>query len=780
VLYVAAHPDDENTQLITYLALGRGYRTAYLSLTRGDGGQNVIGPELFEELGVIRTQELLAARRLDGGRQFFTRAIDFGFSKNPEETLRIWDRNGVVSDIVRVIRTFRPDVLITRFSARGGGHGHHTASAILAVEAFKLAGDPKAFPEQIGELTAWQPKRILQNGGGFGRGGGGGTDSLRIEVGGNDPVTGESLAAIAARSRSMHRSQGFGSFAGGGRGGGGPRSDSFTVLAGEPATKDILDGVDTTWARILGGSEVARLTDEAIAKFDVKDPAASVPALLEIHKRLRAILANPIVAEKRRQLDRAIQGCLGLVVKTTVPRALVVPGEMLALRHTAKIVANVPVRWLSVHYPLTDQSDLTPIDLRPGQAATRDEKQQLAATVPLTEPYWLREDHSVGMFKVDTGMLIGRPESLPAFPVEHKLQIDGETLEIADVPVQAAEEGEPARPLAVIAPVALRYLSDVRLFAPGSERRVEVGVTAARDDVTGTLGLDAPEGWGVAPRAQPFRLAATGDRTKLAFTVRAPATAATAVITARAHVGDATWTSQRVEIRHEHIPVQLLQPAARLKAVALDLAIKGRRVGYIPGAGDRVAESLEEMGYEVTRLTGDDLTPEKLLGLGAVVIGVRAYNVRSDLAARLQALFDYVEGGGTVVAQYNRPNGLRTPRLAPFDLKLSDARVTDENASVTFLAPDHPALTMPNKITAADTESWVQERGIYFPSTWADRFTPILESGDPGETPLKGGLLVAKHGRGYFVYTSLVFFRQLPAGVPGAYRLFANLISLGQ
>jgi LmbE family N-acetylglucosaminyl deacetylase len=450
VLYVAAHPDDENTQLIAYLARGRGYRTAYLSLTRGDGGQNVIGPELFEELGVIRTQELLAARRLDGGRQFFTCAIDFGYSKSSEETLRIWDRSGIVSDIVRVIRTFRPDVMIARFSPRGGGHGHHTASAILAVEAFKLAGDPKAFPEQIGELTAWQPKRLLQNGGGFGRGaaGGGGAGSVRIDIGGNDPVTGETLGAVAARSRSMHRSQGFGNFGGGGGGGGGgPRTDSFTLLDGEPATKDILDGVDTTWARIPGGAEVARLADEAVAKFDVKDPAASVPALLAVRKRLDSIPSDPVVAEKRHQRDRAIQGCLGLVVETTVPCAEVVPGEVLALRHVATVAPNVPVRWLTVRYPLTGQPAAKPIDLRAGQPATHDEKQTLPAAAPLTHPYWLRDEHSVGMFKVDTGMLIGRPESLPAFPVEHQFQIGGQTLEIADVPVQAAAKGEPARRL---------------------------------------------------------------------------------------------------------------------------------------------------------------------------------------------------------------------------------------------------------------------------------------------------------------------------------------------
>ncbi len=779
VLYVAAHPDDENTQLIAYLAHGRSYRTAYLSLTRGDGGQNVIGPEFFEELGVIRTQELLAAHRLDGGRQFFTRAVDFGFSKNSAETLRIWDRKAVVSDIVRVIRTFRPDLIITRFSPQGGGHGHHTASAILAVEAFKLAGDPTAFPDQIGELAAWQPKRILQDGGGPGGRGGGGSGSLRVEIGGDDPVSGEPLGTIAGRSRAMHKSQGFGDFAGRG-GGGGPRTGSFTLLAGEPATNGIMDGVDTTWARVPGGAPVAKLADEAVAQFDLKDPAASVPRLVAIRARLASLPVDPVVAEKRRQLDRAIQGCLGLVVETTVPRAEAVPGEKLHLQHRATVAASVPVRWLSVSYPLTGRSIDVPIELTAGRPATRDVDQTLPADSPLGQPYWLRAEHTVGLFKVDPATLIGRPENPPAFPIEHRFQVGDQTLEIADVAAGAAEQGQPARRLEVIAPVALRFVSEVRLFAPGSERRVDVEVTAARDGAAGRLDLQAPSGWTVTPASQPFRLASAGDHALLAFTVKAPSETGTATLAAEARVGDRTWNTGKVVIRHQHIPVQLLQPAARLKAVALDLSIKGRRVGYVSGAGDRVAESLAEMGYQVTPLAGADLTPDKLGNLDAVVIGVRAYNVRTDLDAALPALFAYVEGGGTVVAQYNRPNELKTNRLAPYDLRLSGARVTDETAPVAFLAPDHPVLTTPNKVSQTDMEGWVQERGIYFPAQWDSHFTPILASGDPGETPLKGGLLVAKHGRGHFVYTGLVFFRQLPAGVPGAYRLFANLVSLGK
>lgn len=777
VLYVAAHPDDENTQLLTYLARGRGCRTAYLSLTRGDGGQNVLGGEFGSELGLIRTQELLAARRLDGGRQFFTRAMDFGFSKDYRETLNIWDHQQVLADIVRVIRTFRPDVMITRFSTQPGGtHGHHTASAVLALEAYKLAGDPQAFQDQLADLQPWQPKRILQNGGG----------GLQLDISGVDPVLGESFAAIAGRSRSMHKSQGFGNF-GGGRGGG-ARPESFTLLAGDPATKDILDGVDTTWNRVPGGADVGTLADAVIAKFDPNDAAASVPALLNVRARLAPLPADIVVNEKRRDLDRIIQECTGLSVETAVPQAEVVPGEALKLRHTATVRSAVPVRWVAVRYPVTGAQVAVGAALQPGQAATRDAVQTLPANTPLSQPYWLRQEPTAGMFRVEDSKLIGRPENPPAFPVQEVFEIGGQTLTVPDEPVQIAADAAkpdagdalPGRRLEVIPPVSLHQATDVRLFAPGAARPVTVEVHAARANTAGSLALDAPAGWKVTPAAQPFRLAAVGDRATLTFTVTAPAAATKAAITARAVVNGARFDSDRVEIRYPHIPPLLLQPKAQVKAVALDLAIRGSQVGYLPGAGDSVAEALEQMGYTVTRLTGADLTAEKLRRFDAVVIGVRAFNVRTDLADGLPALFAYVEGGGNVVVQYNRPEGLKTNKLAPFDLTLSGQRVTDEHAPVTFLAPDHPALNTPNKITAADFDGWVQERGIYYPTQWDEHFTALLASGDPGEEPLKGGLLVAHSGRGYYVYTGLVFFRQLPAGVPGAYRLFANLVSLGK
>ena len=796
VLYVAAHPDDENTQVIAYLARGLGYRTAYLSLTRGDGGQNLLGPQLGEALGVARTQELLAARRLDGGRQYFTRAKDFGYSKNAEETLGVWDRRGVLGDIVRVIREFRPDVIITRFSPKPAPtHGHHTASAVLAVEAFRLAADPAAFPEQLREVTPWQARRILHNVGlgaaaanpGAGMAVAGspanvpdGPGVVKVDVGGRDPVSGESFASIAARSRGMHKTQGFG--LSGPPVTEGPRIEPFVLLDGDAATKDLFDGVDTTWSRVPGGAPVAQSIDEVIARFNAQDASAGVPALLAIRRRLGALPADPIVNDKRGQLDRIIQACLGLAVDTVVDRAEVVPGETVKLRHTAVVHSRIPVRWTAVRYPTAHRAIDKAVELRPGQPAVREVSQALPATTPPSQPYWLRTEGTPGMFDVADPSLIGRAENPPPFPLEYVFDVGGQTLVVAGEPMAAEDPARPGlrRRLEVIAPVSLRFIAGVRLFAPGAARPVTVELTAARARTAGTVRLDAPAGWTVTPAAWPFRLAAPGERARFSFTVTAPARLATAPLGASVEINGRRFDQQRVEIRYDHLPLQLLQPPARARAVSLQLATRGRHVGYLAGAGDDVAAALEQMGYEITQLTAADLTPERLHALDAVVIGIRAFNVRADLAERLPALFAYVEAGGTVVAQYNTLDGLPEGWLAPFHLRLSRDRVTDEHAPVTILAPEHPALTTPNHITVVDFEGWVQERGLYFPAQWDERFTALLASADAGETPLKGGLLVARHGKGYFVYTSLAWFRQLPEAVPGAYRLFANLVSLGK
>jgi LmbE family N-acetylglucosaminyl deacetylase len=779
VLYIAAHPDDENTQLIAYFARGRSYRTGYLSLTRGDGGQDLLGPELDEELGVIRTQELLAARRIDGGRQFFSRARDFGFSKDYADTLKKWDRQQVLSDMVRVIREFRPDILVTRFSpVPGGTHGHHTASTVLALEAFKLAGDPKAFPDQLETLKPWQPKRILWNNG-FGPSSlGGSVTRLKLDDGGYNPLLGESFGEIAAQSRSMHKSQGMGTV-----GRRGAASESFQLLDGLPATADIMDGVDTTWNRVPGGAEIGPLTDDIVAHFQPEDPSASVPALLALKARLAGLAADPLVQEKREKLDRIIQACLGLYVETTVTQSEVVPGETLSLRETALVRSAFPVRWTAVRYPATDGESAAVSELPADRPTTRTATPILPAATPPSQPYWLRQEGTPGMFRVDDPALIGRPENPPIFPVEYVFEVGGQTLVVPDEPVQVVSDplrGEIRRQLEAVPPVTLGFVDDLELFAPGSTRTATVEVVAARPIAEGSLRLEAPAGWTASPAAQAFKFDHPGEKVRLVFSLTAPAQPATGLFGAAADIGGRTYRTARQDIRYDHIPAQLLQPLARLKAVSLELAVRSHKVGYLAGAGDQVAESIARMGCAVTQLSGADLTADRLREFDAVVIGVRAFNTRTDLIPRLPALFAYVEGGGTVVALYNRPNGLQSVQLAPYPLRLSELRVTDENAAMTLLAPDHPALTTPNRIGPADFGGWVQERGSYFPSTWDSHFTPIVACHDAGEAPLEGGLLIAQYGRGYFVYTGLSWFRQLPAGVPGAYRLFANLISLGK
>jgi LmbE family N-acetylglucosaminyl deacetylase len=802
VLYIAAHPDDENTELIAYFARGRNYRIAYLSLTRGDGGENVLGPEHGNEIGVIRTQELIAARRIDGGRQFFSRAVDFGFSKDFRETLRIWDRQQILSDIVRAIRQFRPDVLITRFSPLPGRtHARQTASTVLALELFKLAGGLKVFPEQ--RLDPWQPERIVWNESIYQKDDISGAQQIRIDVGGNDPVTGEPFTPIVSRSPSMHKTQGFGNFTISARTG--TRFETLQLLDGAPMKSDVMDGIDTPcWGRIPGGAEIGKLTEELIDRFDSQNPVGSVPGLLKVRAELAALaVSDPVVTEKRDQLDRIFQACLDPEVQTTISRAEAVPGETMKLHDSVVIHSGTPVRWVAAHYPgikqQIDQGTIPSptfrqkIELLPNQPRTLDStptrrwgcfsRRELPTGTPLSQPYWLREEGSPGLFRVDDPSLIGRPENPCPFPIEYVFEIGEQTLVIPDEPVQIttnSENSEMHHRMEVIPPVSLDFISDIALFAPGTSHPVEVEVVASRPDSIGTLRLETSQDWNVSPSEQSFHLKQIGERARFTFTITAPPKSGTANIIADVEIARAHYRNRRIEINYPHVPPILLQTVASLKAISFELRTLGHTIGYLPGAGGNLAQNLKQMGYAIRILDDTNLTLEELQGLDAVVIGVRAFNVRSNIGSDLPLLFRYVENGGTIVAQYNQPDGLKTNKLAPLELHLSTNRVTEKTAAATLLAPDHTVLNKPNKITSTDFDGWVQERGIYLPDGWNDHFTPVLAFNDPGGSALKGGFLVAPSGKGYFVYTCLAFFRELPAGVPGAFRLFANLISLGK
>jgi LmbE family N-acetylglucosaminyl deacetylase len=787
VLYVGAHPDDENTALLAYLARGRGARTAYLSLTRGDGGQNILGPEKGELLGVVRTQELLAARRIDGAEQFFTRAIDFGFTKSPEETFRFWDHDAVLADVVWVVRRFRPDVVVARFPTNGdGGHGQHTASAILASEAFDAAGDPARFPEQLKNgVQPWKPKRLVRNVANFRPEPPQGADKmLSVDVGGYDPLLGKSYTEIAAESRTMHMSQAQGT-----PGRRGPALNYFVHLKGEPAAKDLFDGVDMTWRRFAGGETVGQLLEEAARKYDANNPSTVLPLLLRARREMRKLAKDePLVEAKRASLDEVIRSAAGLWIEATAADPYVTPGGEVKVTTTVVNRSGYPLKFETVGVSSAG-ADVLRAELKNNQPLTRERTLRVLADAAYSQPYWLREEPSKNLFRVNDAGLVGAPEGPPALSVP-VTAVFGEGAESEAVTFQVPVlyrwtdrvRGDLYRPLTVVPEVAVAVGEQTLVFPDRQPKQVRVTLrNNTATDAAGTLRLKLPAGWAATPAEVPATLKAKGEEFRATFNVTPPAAASTAALAAEFESSGKTYTRGMLEIDYQHIPRQTLFPPARAELVRVDLQKRGSRVGYVTGAGDEVPEALRQAGYDVTLLSDEDLEAADLSRFDAVVTGVRAYNTRAALRRQQGRLLEYVERGGTLVVQYNTPDRtLEGAQLGPFPFKITGDRVTDETAAVTPLAPSDALLNTPNRITAADFEGWVQERGLYFASEWDARYTPLFASHDPGAPDLKGSTLVARHGKGTYVFTALAFFRQLPAGVPGAYRLFVNLISAGK
>ncbi len=782
-LYVAAHPDDENTRLMAWLVNGRLADAAYLSMTRGDGGQNLIGPEIGDLLGIIRSQELLAARRIDGGRQFFTRAIDFGYSKTPEETLRIWDREQVLADTVRIVRQFQPDVVITRFpAANRDTHGHHTSSAWIARDAMAAAGDPKRFPEQLDRLATWRPRRLLWNTSRFfyDKPEDLKPDTLvKVDAGAYNPLLGESYTELAARARSMHKSQGFGSS--------GQRGEVLEYLApaeGEGTPRDLFEGIDTTWGRVPGGKAVGGLLDRAYREFVPESPAGIVPRLLEARAKLAALPPGRWTTAKRADLDQVIAACLGLYLEAAADVYAAVPGDTLKINLEAVNRSPVAVRLKKVTVAAAGSDLPWEQDLDSRQSFKKTVEVTLPADLPDSQPYWLREKGTLGMFRVDEAALIGLPENPPALTASFALEVEGTPI-VFDRPVVYRRtdpvHGEQYRPFEVIPAVAVTVTESVFVLPPElSSHEVAVELRAGRAGVEGTVRLEAPAGWTASPASRPFRIDEKDATATVTFDLVPPAAPSAGVLRAVAEIAGRRYQRGLVHIVHDHIPTQVVMPPAEARVVRADVRRKGQNVGYVQGAGDQVPAGLREIGYTVTELSVDDLVPDRLRGFDAIVLGVRAYNTLDRIRFQQPALFDYVKGGGTLIVQYTTGQELKVESVAPLPLTISRERVSEEGAEVRFLAPDHPVLNRPNRITASDFEGWVQERGLYFAGKWDPAFTAVLSSNDAGEPPRDGGLLVAKYGEGWFVYTGYSFFRQLPAGVPGAYRLFANLIALGK
>ncbi len=849
VMMIAAHPDDENTALLAYLARGRHVRTAYLSITRGEGGQNLIGTEQGDELGILRTEELLAARRIDGAEQYFTRAIDFGFTKTADEALTKWSREKVLGDVVWAIRRFRPDVIILRFSGTPrDGHGQHQASAILGREAFSAAADSRRYPEQLKYVKPWQAKRLMMNLANFNAEQEKEIekipDKLAVDLGAYSPELGYSYNEIAGMSRSQHRSQAMGT----------PERKGSVINylvteKGDKARKDIFDDINITWSRIEGGAPVETLLSDAAKSFAPEHPEAILSTLAKT-RTLIADLASkddPIAQRKLTELDETIALAGGVSAAAQADKFQVIPGANLKV--TLSAIARNPDQVTLEGASLTGMDGL-PVPsiaaavLVPNKTSEYPFTVKVPGSQPYSQPYWLEQPKDGSLYTVANPQLIGDPENPPVISATFRLKVGG-----AEITLKRPVEhryvdrvyGELVRPLAIVPPVSLEFGGTALVFADNKPRRVEVPVKANTGKTAGDLALEIPAGWKIEPASQHFELNAADEMATLAFELTPPSTESQGDLRAVATVGDRKVTTITRVIDYPHIPAQTLFPPAESKLVRAEIRTISRNIGYVMGAGDEVPDALRQMGCEVTLLSKDDLIHGDLSHFDAIVTGVRAWNVRADLRANYQRLYQYVDSGGTLVVQYNtgegggpgsvappNPNARpgapgsttnapnpsavketansnaapQTPverealpprpapgdptgleHIGPYPIKESrdnKDRVVDENALIGYPNPQLPLLHSPNEITARDFEGWVQERGLDFAIEWDPRYQSVLESHDPGEQPKLGGMLYTRYGKGVYIFTAYAWFRQLPAGVPGAYRMFSNMLSAGK
>lgn len=786
VLYIAAHPDDENTRLISYLANDQKARTGYLSLTRGDGGQNLIGPQLRELLGVIRTQELIEARKIDGGEQFFSRANDFGFSKNPEETLNIWDEQKVLSDVVWTIRKFQPDVIINRFDHRTAGttHGHHTSSAILSTKSFDLTNDPTVFPEQLKWVTPWQAKRQFFNTSWWFYGSQEKFDAANknkmttIKTGVYYTNLGKSNQEIAALSRSSHQSQGFGA-----TGSRGEDTEYLEFINGNPLKdkNNIFEGIDTTWNRVQGGKAIGVLVTEVIAKYNFQNPSASIPELIKVYKMIQSLDESHWKTIKTNELKNIIAGCSGLYLEAAATNQEAYPGSIVNLKLEAINRSTVAMDLISV----TSQPDAKNTLLNKPLQFNKDETMavdlQLPSDIEYTQPYWLKEKATVGMYTVTNQQNIGIPDIIRNVKLFFNIKIEDIIIPFEQMVVYKYNDnvkGEMYNYLDIVPEVTSSILDKVSLFNSEKNKAIAVKVKAGKDAIQGVLQLDLPQDWTVSPASIPFTLDKKGMEQVVYFNVTPPSQPTEVYAKSEVTIANKKYNKDQIIIDYSHITKQQILPDAEAKFIRLDLKMNNQKIGYIMGAGDEVPESLKQMGYQVSLLNPDEITPEKLESLDVIITGIRAYNTVQVLANKQKILLDFVKNGKTMMVQYNTPSDALPANIAPYPLKISRDRVTEEDAAVKFLAPNHPVLNYPNKITAEDFKGWKQEQGLYYPDSYDANFTPIISSSDKGESAKKGALLVAQYGKGYYIYTGLSFFRELPEGVSGAYRLLSNIISL--
>lgn len=794
VLYIAAHPDDENTRLLAYLANEKMYRTGYLSLTRGDGGQNLIGDEQGIDLGLIRTQELLAARRIDGAEQFFTRAYDFGFCKSSEEALATWGHDKVLSDVVWVVRKFRPDVIIARFPEDSrAGHGHHAASGILAREAFDAAADPTKFPEQLKEgVTVWQAKRMLWNTFNFGGNSTQNESQFKTDVGMYNPLLGKSYGEIAALSRSQHRSQGFGVPAQRGT-----SIEYFETIRGDKPVSDLFDGVEAGWNR-ENQKDIEAAVSDIIAKYDLQNPAGSLKSLVSLYNRVQKLENSYWRNQKLKELQNVIEHCSGLFMEATAGSQYAVLGDSLKINFVANNRSGINLSTVDIHF---SDTYLVLENLKKNINVSISHSVFTPENAMPTQPYWLENPMDKGSFDVKNQQLIGKAENDP-FSVQFTVNIEGTNFTFQK-PLRFKftdpVKGEIYQPVYIVPEIFFsEHSKQVIKKYNGSPENYSI-TPFYRTQTSRILKTIKIEGF-FEPSKSPFTTVIDNTKNESIFTsgdleIKNYTDGNTKYI-------DFPSIKKRNYIQYDHVPSILYFSDVRINILDFgketkngevtfidrnkpfakwgeNLLTSGHSIGYIPGAGDKVPQALEQMGYKVTMLKEADITPGNVKQFDAIITGIRAYNTNDWMGNVYETLMKYVEEGGVLLTQYNTSNFISNvkSKIGPYPFSISRTRVTDETAKVNFLQPGHPVLNYPNKITAKDFEGWVQERSVYHADKIDSNYQRIISMNDAGEKADDGSLIIANYGKGKFVYTGLVFFRELPAGVPGAYRLFANLIA---
>lgn len=787
VLYLAAHPDDENTGLLSWLINDQNIDTGYLSLTRGDGGQNLLGTEQGAALGLIRTHELLEARKLDGAQQFFTRAIDFGFSKNTTDTFTQWNEESITADVVWVIRKFRPDVIICRFPpTSAAGHGQHAASAVVAEKAFKLAGDKTAFPNQLKYVNVWQPTRILWNTFRFGAVNTTAENQLKVTVGQYDAQLGMGYGELAGLSRSLHKSQGAGT-----QSVAGIKTEYFSHVLGEPAKATLFDGVAKTWTS-QGNDNIDQSLDNIISAFNFNEPDKSLPALLVLRKKIMALKDADLKSDKLKSIDHIILSCAGFMGEAVTNQAEAVAGDkhnfkLNLIARTENPVVLENVKWLN-------QSESFNKKLSKDSLITIQHEIQIPADAALTEPYWLaKPPTNAATFSVPNDTLVGLPEAESQLNVLLGLKIGTEKFEVK-LPLSFKKldpvRGDVVEALRIVPALELKFTQPLYLVKENEDLHLSlhVKVNSNKSYSNGKLNLIYNgERLGSADLSS-----INGKDTTIDYVI--PKNTLSTIHSSRLQldanfVADGViYNKKQVLIQYPHLPsLQYFAPATAIVMTG-DIRSKVKKVGYIEGAGDFIPGFLRIAGIQVEVLKDEDFygtadksggngTQNKLSQYDAIILGIRANNTEKKLGRWMPFLWSYVKAGGNLVMQYNTNQDTTVDQLGIYNFSIANKRVTEENAAVAFLNPNHKLLNFPNKITSDDFKGWVQERGAYFPEKWDAAYEPLFEMYDTGEEPLQGSTLYVAYGKGNFIYTSLAFFRQLPAGNVGAARLFLNFLS---